>query len=273
MATVAALVATVSAACATPTENDTRSATQGLPDVAQALAASTWVLDPASSTPAIRTDETVTLSFEERGSSEAGTVNGQAPCNTYRGPFRLDGDGAAGNGIEIGPLATTKMACDEGTGTAEAAYLKALEAVDTADVTDRTRLVLTGDAVELSFDRLDPSDAIVGTWDVTSINTGDAISSPVTDTEPTLTFATGGKLSVDAGCNPIATTWSLDGSLTSIAAPRSGMKSCPEPAGVMDQEAALTAALEKSARVDITDHLTLFDDEGHIMVTAARSEG
>jgi heat shock protein HslJ len=259
LAAAVAAATLVLAACSSPTEEDTLSATQGLPDTTQALEAHTWVLDRSASTPAIDGTATVTLAFD------AGGASGQAPCNTYRGPFTADGDD-----IDIGPLATTQIGCDDATAAAEHAYLSALEAVDQVDVTDPTEVVLTGDGITLAYDRIDLDAAIVGRWDVTSLNTGDALTSPVAGTAPTLTFEDDGTLAVDAGCNPLSTTWSLDGAALSLGPMRSGMKACDQPAGVMEQEQALSTAVTSARRVAVTDHLTLLDNEGRIMVTASR---
>ncbi len=57
-------------------------------------------------------------------------------CNTANGPYTQDG-----TSIAIGPLATTRLACQEPMATVEAAYLQALSVVDTA-VGNADRLVL-----------------------------------------------------------------------------------------------------------------------------------
>jgi len=246
------------ASCGSPTDNDTRSATAGLPDTLQSLQAETWVLDPSETTPAVDTEATITLSFgDER-------LQGQAPCNVYGAPFELEGD----HGIDIGPVTSTMAACDDLD--AERAYLGALEEVDEADTVDPTRLVLEGDGVSLAFDRLDLEEAIAGTWTITALRTGDAVNSPVEGTEPTLTFGTDGTLSADAGCNPIATTWKLDDAAITFGTAAQGLKACPEPEGVDQQEAALAAALGQAARVDITDELTVLDEDGHTLITATK---
>ena len=67
---------------------------------------------------------------------EDGTVAGSAGCNTFSGPYAVDGDG-----IEIGPLAATRKACQEAVTAQEAAYLKALESA--------TTYAIAGDALEL----------------------------------------------------------------------------------------------------------------------------
>jgi heat shock protein HslJ len=60
----------------------------------------------------------------------AGTVTGNATCNTYSGPAVV-----SGTAIKVGPLATTKMACaDAMLNAQESAYLAALESSVMFDV-------------------------------------------------------------------------------------------------------------------------------------------
>ena len=256
--------ATVAASCASPTDNNTRSATAGLPDTLQSLEAETWVLDTADTTPTIRTDATITLSFDED------RLSGQGPCNAYHAAFDIEGD----DELEIGPIAATQRACDADLTKAEAAYFAALEEVDEADTTDPARLVLEGDDdVSLAFDRLDLDDALPGTWIITTLNTGDALTGPIEGTEATLSFDADGALAANGGCNPMATTWELDESAITIGNAAQGMKACPDPEGVMAQEAALAKALDDAVRVEVTDQLTLFDDEDRTLVIATKQPG
>jgi heat shock protein HslJ len=61
---------------------------------------------------------------------EAGTISGNASCNQFNGPAVVDGQA-----IAIGPLISTRMACvDEAASTQEAAYLAALEASTTYEL-------------------------------------------------------------------------------------------------------------------------------------------
>jgi heat shock protein HslJ len=61
---------------------------------------------------------------------EAGTVSGNASCNQFNGPAAVDGQA-----IAIGPLISTRMACADDAATAqEAAYLAALEASTTYEL-------------------------------------------------------------------------------------------------------------------------------------------
>lgn len=75
-----------------------------------------------------------------------GQAGGTAACNSYGGEYQLvNGD------MAIGQVAATEMACtDPGVMEAEAAYLRALIAVDGADL-DASELVLSGPDVELRF--------------------------------------------------------------------------------------------------------------------------
>lgn len=53
---------------------------------------------------------------------EGGTVAGKSGCNTYTGSYT-----ASGSSLKIGPLASTKMACDQIAMDAETLYLAAIE--------------------------------------------------------------------------------------------------------------------------------------------------
>jgi hypothetical protein len=79
------------------------------------LEGTTWLLDktiPGSE---------ITAEFAD------GQVSGSAGCNTYQGTYRST-RAAGRNTIEIGPLATTRMMCDEPLMDQESLYLAALEA-------------------------------------------------------------------------------------------------------------------------------------------------
>jgi heat shock protein HslJ len=80
-----------------------------------------------------------TLSFPK-----SGEIAGQGPCNSYFGAV-------AGiyPAFDAGPIGSTRIACPELA--AESAYLAALEAATTAEVT-KEQLILTGpDGIKLLF--------------------------------------------------------------------------------------------------------------------------
>lgn len=70
---------------------------------------------------------------------EDGSLSGSAGCNTYRAAYEADGDG-----ISIGPAATTRMMCAEPEGIMEqeAAYLQALQSA--------TAYRIQGDELEMT---------------------------------------------------------------------------------------------------------------------------
>jgi heat shock protein HslJ len=63
-----------------------------------------------------KTGTRLTLSFQD------GRVSGSSGCNRFHGEFKVEG--AA---LTIGPLATTRMACDEAVMAQERQFLQALE--------------------------------------------------------------------------------------------------------------------------------------------------
>jgi heat shock protein HslJ len=105
------------------------------------LAGTSWVLiDLGGSDDFLGT--TVTLAFGEDGS-----VTGSGGCNTYQGPYAVSGMEMA-----IGPLASTKVACESPAGDIEVTYLAALDAVGLWSIDDAGHLVLAG-PTPLIFDR------------------------------------------------------------------------------------------------------------------------
>jgi heat shock protein HslJ len=87
-------------------------------------------------------DVTLTAEFED------GTVSGNTGCNTFTGPYEIDGEG-----ITIGPLASTLAACPTPElDTQETNYLDALRLAKTFDVAgDRLDLFREGDTYAVSF--------------------------------------------------------------------------------------------------------------------------
>ena len=69
-----------------------------------------------------------------------GQLTGNAGCNTFNASYTVTGDA-----IEIGPVMSTKMACEEPMASVEAAYLAALEAVNKVAMLDDGKLQLWDD--------------------------------------------------------------------------------------------------------------------------------
>jgi heat shock protein HslJ len=70
-----------------------------------------------------KTGTRLTLTFQD------GRVSGSSGCNRFHGEFKVEG-----NALKVGPLATTRMACDESVMTQEQAFLRALESATTWDI-------------------------------------------------------------------------------------------------------------------------------------------
>ena len=267
IAGLAAVVAAAAGGCGWNDAVDSRVATAGLPSIQADIEAVDWVLDPEDSSITVGEDTPVTLAVDDD------VVSGAAPCNAYRGTIDLGDDGS----VEISDIAVTRRACERQVMEAESEYLATLEAVDHADVDvddegrdDRDRLTLTGpDGVRLAFTSFDARDLLVGDWTVVDVNTGAAIQSTVLGTEPTLTFDDGGSLAIDTGCNTGGADWELDGDEITVEAARLTLRACE--GDVMDQEAAIVAALEGAERVEITPgSLTLLDGDGRIALVAVQ---
>jgi heat shock protein HslJ len=100
---------------------------------AAGLAGTSWVLIDLDGTGDFAHLQ-LTLEF-----SDDGSVSGFSGCNTYNGPYSVDG-----GSIDVGPLATTKMACERPGSAIESVYLPALDAVGTWDILETGDLVLSG---------------------------------------------------------------------------------------------------------------------------------
>jgi len=74
-----------------------------------------------------------------------GSVSGFAGCNTFTGPFTTEG-----SSLRLGPLATTKIACQRPASEVEATYLQALAGVTTWSI-GAEGVLLVGGAVPMRF--------------------------------------------------------------------------------------------------------------------------
>lgn len=83
-------------------------------------------------------DAEVTLSFAD------GRIAGKSACNRYSGPATLTGEG-----LTLGPLAATKMACLAALMETEQATFAAFSRVTTFDITAEGALILTDGSTPL----------------------------------------------------------------------------------------------------------------------------
>lgn len=196
---------------------------------------------------------------------DGGKVSGSGGCNRYTGAYTVDGGTLAITGV-----ASTQMACQPPLDAVERSYLAALDAV-TGWAIDGDQLVLSADDKEtLRYGAASPQ----GSWTVTGVNLGTAITSPAAGTAITAVFGSDGTLTGSAGCNQYNTTYTTDGSAITIGPAASTKKLCPEPKGVMEQEAAYLKALATATTFSVDGSgLTLLTDTGTIAVTYAHGAG
>jgi heat shock protein HslJ/putative hemolysin len=92
-------------------------------------------------------DAEINIQFAE------GQVNGSGGCNTFFGPYTLDGET-----LTFGPLAQTRMACEEERMQREAAFMQALEQAAAYRTELDTLTLLDGDGrILLLFTRSAPT--------------------------------------------------------------------------------------------------------------------
>lgn len=201
----------------------------------------------------------VTATFED------GQVSGKGGCNRFVGPYVRDGDGLA-----LGPLASTMMACPEPAMSIETGFHAAVSRVaglvdhgDTLELVDGDgRVVLRFAAATLT--------PLVGTdWVATGINDGrGGVVGMIEGTAVTALFADDGRVAGSAGCNRFTASFVVAGSTITIGPAAATRRGCPEPEGVMGQEASFLAALSSATRLRIEDdRLDLRDDDGALQVS------
>ena len=136
------LVAAAALVACGANSNDTKTATEGLPDTVQALTANPWVLDLGASSLKFNHFYRITIVFTTKG-----VVGGDGACNSYSGTYTTDG-----SDIVISHLNRTSRVCSPLATAADGEYLVALQAVRHVENTNRDRLKLTGNSHTLTYD-------------------------------------------------------------------------------------------------------------------------
>lgn len=194
-----------------------------------------------------------------------GRVTGSGGCNRFAGGWRAMPDGLA-----IGPLAGTMMACDEAAMAVEAAFHARLAEVARAMVGGESLDLLGADArVLLRFHASGVTLAGVR-WIATGVNDGrGGVASVLGGSEISAEFSgEDGRVAGSAGCNRFSGTWTADGEGLTISPLASTRRLCPGPEGVMDQEAAFLAAMGRVATYGIDgDQLDLRAADGALQVS------
>ena len=123
-------------------------------------------------------------------------------------------------------------------------------------------------ATLLTYTHLSASALVGTTWEVTGINTGTAVSSPVIGSEVTATFGEDGRVTGTAGCNTYTAGYTLQDDALAVDSVAATSMYCNSPDGVMEQETAFLKALERSTTVEAAaTGFTLRDAGGSIQLT------
>ena len=199
---------------------------------------------------------------------ESGTVAGISGCNNYNGPYKVDG-----SKLTIGPnLATTQRACGPAESAVEAAYLGKIVKVATYKIAGTNLTLSDSSGAALLTYQAAPSGAaaIEGAWNVTSLYTGNAISSVTGDAKLTAIF-TATDVSGNAGCNTYRGASVVDGSSIKIGPLASTKMACTNE-DLAKQETSFLAAMELATSFKVTgNRLDLLRDGGTIAVTLERA--
>jgi heat shock protein HslJ len=199
-----------------------------------------------------------------------GTIEASAGCNTFVGPYAIDGDE-----IAIGPLATTLVACrSDDMQEQETRYLDILlasdrwsqdagmlELIDTQGVGRQTTVV---------FSATDDA-AYLGPWEVTGYDDGSgAVIPPVSGSTLTAVLRPDGTIEGDAGCNAFSGPYHASGTTMTIGPLATTRMACTSPA-FDTQEQQLLTALQSVSTWEEDDGIVLRDTGGSTKVVLTRT--
>jgi len=199
---------------------------------------------------------------------DAKRVSGSSGCNGYTSSYTTDGSRMTITNDGV----STLIACAGAAGKVEPKYLAALSRVGRWRITGTTLTLSTRAGRRVLVYRASSGEqALRGSWDVTGLYTGTAISSPLAGSTLTLKFA-GSTASGNSGCNTFNGPVKLSGTDGIALGPfESTLAACADPA-VGTQEQQYLAALGLAKTFQVTgDQLTLFRDGGTIAVIAQRA--
>ncbi len=116
-----------------------------------------------------------------------------------------------------------------------------------------------------------PENPLEGTsWQLVSYFNGSANVAPIEGTAIAASFLADGQLAGFGGCNSYGAEYLVNGNALSIHSLSASRKTCDEPAGVMEQEAAYFAVLVTAATFQLADgQLIISDSSGQPVLTYA----
>lgn len=191
----------------------------------------------------------------------AGHLSGSTGCNRLVGAYAAQGDE-----LQIKPnMATTALACPEPLMAQEQAVVAALDRVARFDIADDELRLRDADDRRLLVLSRRTELPLTGTrWRLTAYDAGGQGLRPVlADSDFMLQLRADGQLAGRA-CNTYRGGYARDGSTLRLVGPIAATRmACPEPAGIMVQEAAYFDALEQVVAYRLQgSQLTLLDAAG-----------
>lgn len=190
-----------------------------------------------------------------------GQVYGNATCNRFSGSYTLNGDK-----LTINPGAMTLMMCPgEALIAQERDFIAAISGTTQYKISgDQLTLLAENGDVLATFKAQSATALSDSSWQAVAYNNGkDAVVSLLAETEITAEFSPEGKLNGSAGCNNYMTEYKVDGNKITISPAATTRMFCSSPEGVMEQEAAYLAALERATTFEITGNvLRLLGEDG-----------
>lgn len=173
-----------------------------------------------------------------------GKLYGSDGCNRFHGSYAATEDH-----LQItGKLASTMMACPEPVMRQATAFSNALRRATGFRRDGRQLLLLDGAGNPLATFNAQAHGISGSAWRVTAYNNGkQAVVSLLAGSTLTLGFADDGRVSGSAGCNNYTASYATQGQSITISPPAATRKRCPQPAGLMEQEALFLQALASGA--------------------------
>ena len=210
----------------------------------------------------------IRLSFQD------GQLGASAGCNHFGATYRIDGDRLLVDGGSM-----TEMGCD-GPRHAQDDWLFGFLGADPTFTLSGNDLVLTVDDADTTITLLDtevaePDQPLTDrTWNLTSIITGDAVSSVPADVIANILFKADGSLDVRPGCNTGGGTYAVEGDTITFGDIFLTRMACMGAPGQVEQWVLDVLSAEGGVTYAIdADSLTLTAGELGLQFTAATDLG
>ena len=179
----------------------------------------------------------IRLTFDE------GRLSANAGCNTIGGNLTIDGNRLVFSGGEM-----TEMACQEPLMAQDNWLVAFLGSGPTFALSGNDLTLTSGTTVVMLLDRevAEPDQPLVGpTWSLTSIISGDAVSSVPVGVSAAITFNADGTFAMDDGCNSGGGKYVVDGDAIHFSEVVTTDMACGGAAGQVEQ--AVLAVLSPDA--------------------------